>query len=193
LGKITQRSQALLAMLSAILEVTRIETENVPVLPERCDLGDFFAGFHSNHDTRLSKDVVLEWQPPDNGVLLNTDLRKVNSILEQLLANAIQFTDSGKITIAMTRADETSFRLSVSDTGVGIPSESQGIIFEKFTQLDSSSTREHEGIGLGLYLVRRLVELLGGSISVESEVGGGSKFAVTLPTDNQARSALAER
>jgi signal transduction histidine kinase/DNA-binding NarL/FixJ family response regulator len=193
LAKITQRSHALLAMLSAILEVTRIETENVPVLRERCDLGDFFARFHSSHDNRLSKDVVLEWRPPDSAVAVNTDLSKLNSILEQLLANAIQFTDSGKITIAMTRADETSFRLSVSDTGIGIPDESLGIIFEKFTQLDSSSTREHEGIGLGLYLVRRLVELLGGSVSVESEVGAGSNFAVILPTDSQARSTLAER
>jgi signal transduction histidine kinase len=185
LEKIGERGRELLAMLSAILEVTRIETEEVPLLAERIDLDEFFAGFQASHDARLEKDVVLEWCPPEAGLTLNSDRQKLRVVLEQLLNNAIQFTDSGKITVSLARADDDrQVSLCVADTGVGIPAESQERIFEKFTQLDSSSRREHEGIGLGLYLVRKFVDLLGGEVRVQSEVGVGSSFEVRLPVDD---------
>jgi K+-sensing histidine kinase KdpD len=76
---------------------------------------------------------------------------------------------------------------------VGIPEEARALIFEKFTQLDSSVRREHEGIGLGLYLVRKFVDLLGGEVRVESEVGVGSAFEVRLPTDSEDASIMAQR
>jgi signal transduction histidine kinase/DNA-binding response OmpR family regulator len=194
LGKIAARSTDLLAMLSSILEVTRTETDAVPVLRERFDLNGFFCDFRTAHDVRLAKDVVLEWQAPDAGVIVNTDQRKLRLILEQLLTNAIQFTESGKITIAAARgADDKHVSLSVVDTGVGIPEESRALIFEKFTQLDSSTTRAHEGIGLGLYLVRKFVDLLGGDVKVESEPGVGSRFEVTVPNGSDGASVLAER
>jgi len=194
LDKITERSKELLAMLSAVLEVTRIETEAVPLLPERFDLNEFFGNFKSAHDVRLAKNVVLEWRGPDAAVTLNTDRRKLRLILEQLLANAIQFTESGKITIAVSKgSDDEYVDLSVVDTGVGIPTEARGLIFEKFTQLDGSVTRAHEGIGLGLYLVRKFVDLLGGKVRVESEVGVGSAFEVRLPIDADKSSMTRER
>jgi signal transduction histidine kinase/DNA-binding response OmpR family regulator len=194
LEKITERSKELLAMLSAILEVTRIETEAVPLLPERFDLKEFFGNFKSAHDARLAKNVVLEWRGPDANVTLNTDRRKLRLILEQLLANAIQFTESGKITIAVSRdVDDKYVNLSVLDTGVGIPTEARGLIFNKFTQLDGSTTRAHDGIGLGLYLVRKFVDLLGGEVRVESEVGVGSAFEVRLPIDADQLSMTRER
>jgi signal transduction histidine kinase len=143
--------------------VTRIETEAVPLLPERFDPKEFFGKFQSAHDMRLAKEIVLEWRGPAAPVTLNTDRRKLRLILEQPLANAIQFTESGKITVAAARgADDKHINLSITDTGVGIPEAARALIFEKFTQLDSSVRREHEGIGLGLYLVRKFVDLLGG-------------------------------
>jgi signal transduction histidine kinase len=194
LEKITERSKELLAMLSAILEVTRLETEAVLLLPERFDLNEFFGNFKSAHDVRLAKEIALEWCGPDTTITLNTDRRKLRLILEQLLANAIQFTKSGKITVAAARGDDDRHvNLSVIDSGVGIPEESRALIFEKFTQLDSSVRREHEGIGLGLYLVRKFVDLLGGEVRVESQVGVGSSFAVTLPTDSEHTSVMAQR
>ena len=193
LEKITERGRELLAMLSAILEVARIETEAVPLLPERIDLNEFFAGFKSSHGMHLAKEVVLEWRAPGAGLSVNTDRQKLRMILEQLLANAIHFTDAGKITVSMSRADdEEHVNLCVADTGIGIPAEAQTHIFEKFTQLDSSVRREHEGIGLGLYLVRKFVDLLGGEIRVESAVGVGSTFEVRLPTDSEDGSVIAD-
>lgn len=181
-------------MLSAILEVTRIETEAVPLVPERFDLNEFFGNFKSAHDEWLAKDVVLEWCGPDATLTLNTDRRKLRLILEQLLANAIQFTERGKIAIAVSRGDDAQhIKLSVADTGVGIPEEALGLIFEKFTQLDGSTTRAHDGIGLGLYLVRKFVDLLGGEVTVKSQVGVGSAFEVMLPIDGANLSTTAER
>ncbi|MBI3391225.1 MAG: hypothetical protein HY027_26105, partial [Deltaproteobacteria bacterium] len=94
--------------------------------------------------------------------------------------NAIKFTDEGQITVcAHTRDGGVEFR--VSDTGIGIPSEALELIFEPFRQVDHSPTRRSGGAGLGLYIVRRLVEMLSGTITVDSEVGKGSSFSVWLP------------
>ena len=195
LAKITDRSKDLLGLLSAILEVTRIESRDMRALPEKFDLNDFFAEFKRNHDLRLAKDVSLEWFGPEREIAVNTDQRKLRIILEQLFANAVQFTESGKISVAANHsADGKHFHLSVTDTGIGIPAESREVIFEKFTQLDGSSTRAVGGIGLGLYLVRNFVDLLGGEVQLNSGVGVGSSFAVTLPIDIESASpVLVER
>jgi signal transduction histidine kinase len=194
LAKITDRSKDLLGLLSAILEVTRIETKDLRVMTEKFDLNEFFAEFQANHDLRLPKDVNIEWFGPEQAVAVNTDQRKLRIILEQLFANAVQFTESGKISVAVNRsADDKHFQLSVTDTGIGIPAESRELIFEKFTQLDGSSTRSVGGAGLGLYLVRSFVALLGGEVQVDSGVGIGSSFAVTLPIDIESVPDLVER
>jgi len=193
-AKITDRSKDLLGLLSAILEVTRIETKDMRVLAETFDLNEFFAEFKTNHDLQLAKDVSLEWCGPEQAVAVNTDPRKLRIILEQLFANAVQFTESGKISVAANRsADAKHFYLTVTDTGIGIPAESRDVIFEKFTQLDGSSTRAVGGIGLGLYLVRNFVAILGGELRVDSGVGVGSSFAVTLPIDIESSPVLVER
>jgi signal transduction histidine kinase/DNA-binding NarL/FixJ family response regulator len=194
LDKIHDRSSDLLGMLSGILEVARIETEDVPVSCERFDLNDFIDNVRSAYRAKAKSAVELEWRAPSKGTAVTTDQQKLRLILEQLLTNAMQFTESGKITIAASRgADEGHVSLSVSDTGIGIPAESHDVIFEKFTQLDSSTTRAHEGIGLGLYLVRKFVDLLGGNVKVESEPGVGSRFEVTVPSRSDDSSVMAER
>ncbi len=194
LGKIHDRSSDLLAMLSVVLEVARIETEDVPLSCERFDLSEFIENVRSTYHAKTKSAVELEWLVPSKGTKVTTDAQKLRLILEQLLINAMQFTKSGKITVAAARgADDGHVSLSVADTGIGIPAESHGVIFEKFTQLDSSTTRAHEGIGLGLYLVRKFVDLLGGDVKVESDPGIGSRFEVTVPNRSDDKSVMAER
>ena len=194
LGKIRDRSSDLLAMLSGILEVVRIETEDVPLSCERFDLSEFIENVRSTYHAKTKSPVALEWRVPSKGTQVTSDPQKLRVILEQLLINAMQFTASGKITVAAARgAEDGQVSLSVADTGIGIPAESHGAIFEKFTQLDSSTTRAHEGIGLGLYLVRKFVDLLGGEVKVDSEPGVGSRFEVTVPDGSAGASAMAER
>src|SRR5262249_61865848 len=100
-----------------------------------------------------------------------------------LVANALKFTPAGGRIEVPLRADGGHLELSVTDTGVGIPADKIGLLFQRFEQADSSSTRKYEGTGLGLALVKGLVEQLGGTVGVESELGRGSRFTVRLPRD----------
>jgi signal transduction histidine kinase len=123
---------------------------------------------------------------PDLPPLLQ-DQSKIQQVLINLLSNAIKFTpEGGRITIAASRDDRERLLLSVADTGVGIPEQDREVIFEKFRQSsatvgDNNLTREYTGTGLGLSIVRELCKLLGGEISVQSELGRGSTFLVVLP------------
>jgi signal transduction histidine kinase len=95
----------------------------------------------------------------------------------------VKFTDKGSVTVSARIVEEGSKQVEfrVVDTGVGIPKEKLATIFDKFRQVDSSETRLYGGVGLGLYIVKQFTDLLGGEISVESEVGKGTTFTVTLP------------
>jgi signal transduction histidine kinase len=105
----------------------------------------------------------------------------VEQILVHLVRNAVKFTETGSIVVDMYDVDETHWALRVADTGIGIPREHQLAIFEPFTQVDESISRKYSGVGLGLSIVKRLTAALGGVIRVESELGQGSIFTVTLP------------
>jgi two-component system, cell cycle sensor histidine kinase PleC len=111
-----------------------------------------------------------------------SDRQKVKQILLNLLSNAIKFTHDGRITIrAQWLPKERAVSLSVADTGIGIATADQDKIFDDFRQLDNSPTRAYGGTGLGLSICRRLSQMLNGRLTVESEVGKGSTFTVTLP------------
>jgi signal transduction histidine kinase len=110
------------------------------------------------------------------------DQLKFKQILYNLLANAIKFTEKGGVVnVVLETQDPNHFRLIVKDNGIGIKSQDLPRLFQDFEQLDSGSSRRHEGSGLGLALTKRFVELQGGTISVESEYGGGTAFLVVLP------------
>jgi signal transduction histidine kinase len=113
---------------------------------------------------------------------MNTDRGKLQQILQNLINNAIKFTEKGSVTISANYLSETgSVEFKVSDTGIGIPKKAVPVIFEKFRQIDSSDTRQYGGVGLGLYIIKKFTDLLGGTVRVESETGKGSIFVVTVP------------
>ena len=116
--------------------------------------------------------------------MLLCDPKRLRQILLILVDNAIKFTDSGTIVIHISKLDSNRINFSVKDTGVGISKEDQNKIFEIFTQVDSSLTRKVGGLGLGLTLCKRFIDLLGGTITVESELGIGSTFSFFLPLDS---------
>jgi len=101
------------------------------------------------------------------------------------VGNAIKFTDKGEVALSVQLqikdGDESLLRFTVSDTGIGIPAEKQKLIFDPFTQADTSTTRKYGGTGLGLTISSRLVSMMDGKIWVESELGAGSKFSVVIP------------
>jgi signal transduction histidine kinase len=109
------------------------------------------------------------------------DAARLQQILVNLVSNAIKFTQKGSIRIRLYCHDVDYWALQVSDTGAGIPTEAQTYIFEPFRQVDGSMTRAHAGTGLGLSIVKQLTTLMGGEITLESEIGRGSIFTVYLP------------
>lgn len=136
------------------------------------------------------KDLALSYHAEP--CTLIADGTKLKQALINLLSNAIKYTPAGQIVLSGTVQD-TEYWFSVSDTGRGIPKEFHGRIFEPFTQLDSSNTRESQGVGLGLAIVKKYVEMHGGRVLVESEVGRGSVFSLALPLEPSCVPASSER
>jgi signal transduction histidine kinase len=139
----------------------------------------------------------FEWHYSPSLPEIISDRTKLQYILQNLINNAVKFTPQGMVTVSAEvrlaaasalepescNSRKSWLTLRVADTGVGIAEEFLPVIFEKFSQVDSSTTRTHEGIGLGLHIVKRCTELLNGSVKVESEVGKGTTFIVTIPCE----------
>lgn len=128
------------------------------------------------------KELAIRWDYPCDLPVVTTDGEKLKHILQNLINNAVKFTEKGQISVAARHVHEPDFiQFTVADTGIGIPKESLPIIFDRFRQLDSSETPHYGGVGIGLYIVKQFTELLGGTVNVENEVGIGSAFTVTIP------------
>jgi signal transduction histidine kinase len=128
------------------------------------------------------KEVAVVWDCPPALPALETDGRRLEQVLTNLLVNACKFTPRGTVTVRVRhRAEPGEMVFEVSDTGIGIPAKELPHIFDEFRQVDGSMTRRHDGIGLGLALVKKLTALLGGTVAVTSRPGEGSTFTVTLP------------
>jgi len=180
---------SLLALLNDILDLSKIEAgkmllERVPFSP-RAVVEDCIK---SQTAKAAEKKVDLRFEPgaPEECGVLGDPLR-VRQIVINLLSNAVKFTERGAVQVWLNLSrmpgGRAEVHIEVRDTGAGIPREKLGEIFEKFTQADNSITRKYGGTGLGLAITRRLVEMHGGTIRVESEVGRGSTFSVKLPFD----------
>jgi len=134
----------------------------------------------------MQKDIALSFRADMEKIIILIDEQKYERILLNLLSNAINFTPSGKSIEIKLSADNERLKLEVIDTGIGIPLEKQDLIFERFGQVDSSLSRQAEGTGIGLYLVKSFVEILGGNIALVSEEGRGSSFTIRLPLKTDA-------
>jgi signal transduction histidine kinase len=187
LGRMRHSSQQLLELVNATLDLNRLEAGRLPVTVQEIGAGDVMAVLQGEtRELQAQTSLRLVWDVPPHLPALRTDLPKLKVILKNLIGNAVKFTDQGCVTIAARPCDR-GVEFSVSDTGIGIATEDVPAIFESFRQLESSMTRRHGGVGLGLYIVHRLLDLLGGSIRVESEVGRGATFRVWLPLDASDR------
>ena len=185
IGTALKNAGELHAMIESIMQVTKLEAGAVVVDKGLIDLVNFLDELKSRYSYPLGKDITLSWQYPADLPAINTDRAKLATILQNLIGNAIKFTDRGAVSLsARFVAELGSIEFTVADTGIGIAKESQAVIFEMFRQLDSSNTREHEGVGLGLYIVKKLAGLIGARIILESAAGQGATFTVTLPVGN---------
>jgi len=185
LKKVASQSYDLLSIVSNLLRATQMGSGEIRVERARTDLGQLLDEIKSTYDLPATNELTLNWDFPSDLPTVETDSEKLRHILVNLIHNAIKFTEKGCITIGARHLPKSkTLRFTVADTGPGIPRESLPIIFDKFHQLDSSNTRTHGGLGLGLYIVKKYTELLGGEIEVKSELDRGSTFTVTIPYES---------
>ena len=180
---IHESGKHLLQMINDILDLSKVEAGKMELRLEEFLLSEAVDNVLSIvRDMLNRKRLHLQVSVQDNMPYINADQVKFKQIMYNLLSNAVKFTpENGSVTISVS-FDKDEFLVSVEDTGIGIAPENHETIFDEFRQLDSSRSRKYEGTGLGLALTRRLVELHGGSIWVESEgLGKGAKFLFTLP------------
>ncbi|HXG50350.1 MAG TPA: ATP-binding protein [candidate division Zixibacteria bacterium] len=181
LQKVVVSSEHLLSLINGLLDLSKIEAGRMEVFAETFKLEEVVRLATATVEPMLKDGRVrLVTDLAPDIPLVRTDRDKLKQVIINLLSNSVKFTERGEIRIRAVNHDGT-LELAVSDTGIGMKKEALDYIFEEFRQVDMSTTRKYGGTGLGLAIVKRLVNLLGGEISVESEEGKGSTFTVTLP------------
>jgi PAS domain S-box-containing protein len=182
LDKVTRHSNELLVMVNSIMDATKIEAGGVIVECDELPLSEFLDELKLLYEYPLGKDVSLRWHYASSLPVIRTDRDKLKHILQNLINNALKFTEAGHVTVSARHVvGANRVELNVADTGIGIASEDLALVFEKFRQLDASRTRSQGGVGLGLHIVKTFSEVLGGKVSVTSQMGEGTVFTVTLP------------
>jgi adenylate cyclase len=191
LERVHRAGKHLLSLINDVLDLSKIEAGKVELHEEDLDLAV------------LARDLVITAQPLANKngnrlavecalatAPMRGDLMRLRQVLLNLLSNACKFSDNGAVTLRISESRQgevAGYMMSVADTGIGMTAEQLGRIFSEFTQAQSSTTHKYGGTGLGLAISKRLVEMMGGTIAVESTPGEGSTFRVWLPATSGAQ------
>jgi PAS domain S-box-containing protein len=182
-ARIMTNTKRLLSLVNDLLDQAQIEAGRLAFTTTAFTPNELVEGAHSlmlgvaqAKDLRLTYEVTEDMPPTLSG-----DPQRLHQILVNLINNAVKFTERGGIHVRLYRPDADHWALAVSDTGAGIAPEAQLHIFEPFWQAEETATRSHAGVGLGLSIVKKLVDLMKGEIGLSSELGRGSTFTITLP------------
>jgi len=181
--KITQAGSTLLNLIDDILDISKIEAGHMRIEPEDVELAPFMVRLDGSLRPVVErKGNTFTLDLAGAPARVRTDPTRLLQILGNLLSNAAKFTEGGRVTLT-ARAEGGHLLLAVEDTGIGMTPEEQKKVFLEFVQADSSTTRKYGGTGLGLALVRRLTEMLGGSVDMDSAPGRGTRVTVRIPLD----------
>ena len=168
-------------IVNATLDVSRLDTGRLPLEIKKIDLLLLLEEVkQETENLRANSPLEFFWLAPPSIPPIFTDPMKVKVVLKSLISNAVKFTETGSVTVSVATLQD-GVEINVTDTGIGVAPEARTLIFEPFRQAENPMTRKYGGIGLGLYIVRRMLELLRGTISVESTPGQGATFNVHLP------------
>ena len=174
-----QTLDAMAGILDALLDISMLDSGMIE--PKRSDfaLNTVLSRVIGNL-TPLAQDKVISLEQAETDIVVNSDPALLERIIENLVSNAIRYTTHGRVSISVEATNDL-VRICVTDTGIGIPAEALGKIFDEYFQYDNPARNSKKGLGLGLAIVKRLSRLLGHPISVNSAVGSGSAFTVELP------------
>ena len=180
-GSILSGGQRLMATLNSVLDLAQIEAGQMAPSPRPTDVGALLVGAAKDvGPLAAAKGVTLMVDVPPDFPELVVDPGLLDRVVSNLIGNAVKFTDEGHVNV-QTRYDGTRLRVEVSDSGIGISPEDLEHLFDEFRQVSDGHGRTHEGNGLGLALARRVTALMGGEVSVESALGVGSRFGISVP------------
>lgn len=181
LRRIEERAATLQHLIDSALELARLETSGFLSRPENVALSDLIAEVEAETSAdRQGSKLAFEWRVEDDIAGIRSDVAKLKLVLRNLISNAFKFTPQGSVVVEIRhRAGGVEF--AVRDTGIGIRPDQRETIFEPFRQADVASKRSFASTGLGLHICRRALEMMGGSIRVDSEIGHGSVFRVWIP------------
>ncbi|RMG79520.1 MAG: hypothetical protein D6712_19575, partial [Chloroflexi bacterium] len=182
LKRLRVNAERLLNLINDILDISRIESGRFELIPTTLSVNSIAQNVREQlgvlaEEKGLQMAVEVDPNMPEAVVVDEEALMK---IITNLISNAVKFTEEGEVRMIIRR-DDSNWQVVVRDTGIGIPAHKQEVIFERFRQVDGSSTRAYGGTGLGLAIVRQLALAMGGTVQVRSEIDKGSEFTVTLP------------
>jgi PAS domain S-box-containing protein len=188
--RIMTNSHRLLDIVSDLLDKAQMEAGKLSLHLQSFRPTDLVENVHSVMDKiATDKGLALTSElDPELPKFIIGDIARLQQILVNLINNSVKFTEKGSVHICISRSDKKHWSLGITDTGIGIPEDELPNIFEAFRQVDSTATRKYGGFGLGLSIVKQLTELMDGNISVNSKLGTGSNFTVTLPLIQAKRS-----
>ena len=182
IGFIQAAAVELTEMVNDLLDLAKIEAGRISISPEWFEMVDLFAALRGIFKPLLTNpEVSLVMEEPQDFPRVYTDHKKLSQILRNFISNALKFTQRGEIRVSARRLPEDRVMFSVADTGIGIAKEYHDMIFQDFVQVDSPLQKRWRGSGLGLSLSKKIAELLGGHVSMNSEPNVGSTFSVTIP------------
>ncbi|WP_404789494.1 hybrid sensor histidine kinase/response regulator [Altericista sp. CCNU0014] len=195
--RIFTNGKNLLHMLSEVLDFSRIEAHNLDLKPEIFNLQHLVtATVDEVRSLALFKEITLSAEIDLQNAIVFNDPERLRQALVNLLSNAIKFTETGKVWVEVRETQSETLCISVRDTGTGIAPEHIDCIFDAFRQVDQSDTRKYSGTGLGLAITKTLVQMMGGNITVISQLGQGSTFQIEIPRsikDDRANSNKDDR
>lgn len=180
---INKAAEELLNMVSDLLDISKIEAGKIMIQPVEIEIDEIFSAQRGMFKSlNINQNVKLIFEFPKNIPILYIDERKLSQIIRNFISNALKFTEKGQVKVAAKLSkDEKKLNIFVSDTGIGIAKEKLELIFSEFAQIDNHIQRKLNGTGLGLPLSKRFAKMIGGNITVQSELGVGSTFAITIP------------
>ncbi len=179
---IRRSAEQLSELVNDLLDLAKVEAGKITVRPAEFDVNTLFGTLRGVlRPLLVSNTVALVFEEPENIPPLNTDDGKISQILRNFVSNALKFTERGEVRVAAKLLKNDCVEFSVTDTGIGIAPQDQERIFEEFAQIESPIQKKVRGTGLGLPLSRKLAELLGGHVTLESTPGLGSSFRVSIP------------
>jgi len=180
---IQNSASELTEMVNDLLDLAKVEAGRITISPAWFEMVDLFSALRGMFKPILaSTDVSLIFEEPRGLPAIFTDDRKLSQILRNFVSNALKFTIHGEVRVTATLEDVDRVRFSVTDTGIGIPPEHLAGLFQDYAQVDSALQKRLRGTGLGLSLSKKLAVVLGGDVTVTSQVGHGSTFSVVIPS-----------